>query len=858
GNDEVFGEEGDDLLVWNNGDGSDLLNGGEGDDTVQVNFQQSSDLSDTDLQNDDVATIADDGEGGITFNRVEVNGQSVNGLFQLDIEETETLDVNFGGGTDTARVIDDAAANIKLDLNGGDGIDTLDLSEVNSGNGGVDFDLASGEFAEINGDASDDKAANFENVIGTDGADNITGNDLANDIQGGAANDTMKGGEGDDTLVGNTGNDEVFGEEGDDLLIWNNGDGSDLLNGGEGDDTVQVNFQQSSDLSDTDLQNDDVATIADDGAGGITFNRVEVNGQSVNGLFQLDIEETETLDVNFGGGEDTARILGFADRDIKLELDGGDGVDTLDLSQLDLGRDARGVNFDLESGDFKAIAGEPSDDVAVNFENVIGTDGKDRITGNDLANLIQGGAGEDTLRGGKGDDTLSGGDDADRLVGGAGNDTLIGNKGDDHIRGGSGDDTFVWNNGDGSDFFNGGGGQDRTQVNFNTDLVNDDLQNDDVARIEETADGIKFARVEVNGQNAVGLFELDLRRTEILEVNGGGGEDTFQLVDDVTNAIDLEINGGADSADDAGAADETALATGDTLDLSELGAGVRVDLDVNNQGVLQGENAESNATREGLSEEGRLFVNGGGTVETLTDIENVIGTQFNDAIFGNAQNNVLIGGDGDDVLHPFGGTDFVDGGNGTDTLLLNGFGKGQIVDMNAGTAGNADGTGGLNTFVNIENVNGSSVAGDQIIGDAGDNVLNGLGGDDILIGGEGNDSLIGGDNVDRARADAEGDNADRLDGGAGNDLLTGGLGGDTFVFNLETVSHDTVTDFEDGTDLLDVTGFGFSEAELQDVIDAAVEVNGSTVLTFAADNTVTLEGIAAADIDQSDFIFEIV
>ena len=104
-------------------------------------------------------------------------------------------------------------------------------------------------------------------------------------------------------------------------------------------------------------------------------------------------------------------------------------------------------------------------------------------------------------------------------------------------------------------------------------------------------------------------------------------------------------------------------------------------------------------------------------IEELNDIENVVGTAFNDTIFGNAQNNVLLGGAGDDALHPFGGVDFVDGGAGTDVLLLNGFGKGQNVDLAAGTAQNLDGTGGLNSFVNIENVNGSSVAGDVIAGD---------------------------------------------------------------------------------------------------------------------------------------------
>ena len=128
-----------------------------------------------------------------------------------------------------------------------------------------------------------------------------------------------------------------------------------------------------------------------------------------------------------------------------------------------------------------------------------------------------------------------------------------------------------------------------------------------------------------------------------------------------------------------------------------------------------------------MTEIGRIEA--GGATAKIYDFENVIGTAFDDTIFGNAQNNVLLGGDGDDALHPFGGADFVDGGAGTDVLLLNGFAVGQFVDIAAGVAGNAkelaEGAQ-INRFVNIENVNGSSVAGDLIIGDDGKNVISGL------------------------------------------------------------------------------------------------------------------------------------
>ncbi|MEO0821866.1 MAG: calcium-binding protein [Pseudomonadota bacterium] len=583
GDDRVFGGRGNDLLVWNNGDGSDLLDGGRDDDRVQVNF--NTDLVNLDIANDDVARI-ETSATGVKFARVELNGQTERGLFELDIRNTETLEVNGGAGEDTYELVGTILEEITLELDGGADIDTLDLSELAEG---VEFDLGTGAFA-----GTDDVAVNFENVIGTDEADIITGTDAANVIAGGGANDVIEGLGGDDILVGNLGDDTVFGGAGDDLLIWNNGDGSDLLNGGTGDDRVQVNFQQNTDLSDTDLQNDDVAEIADSD-NGVQFNRVAVNGQAVNGLFQLDIEETETLEVNFGGGEDTARLIEDAPFEIALELDGGAGTDELDLSQLG---DA-GVDLDLATGEFASIGGQPSDDTAVNFENAIGTEGDDVISGTDDANVISGLGGVDSLFGNGGDDEL------------------VANKGNDFVFGGDGNDLIVWNNGDGSDLFDGGADDDTVQVNFNTDLVNDDLQNKDVAEFSVTDEGVQFARIELNDQAVNGLFQLDIRNTEALETNFGGGDDTAVIVDTVLDEIELVLDGGEGV---------------DTLDLIGAAAGVEVDLAAGTAGSA-----------------------------TAVNFENVTGTNFNDVIRGDDQDNVIRAGAGTDIL---------EGGDGADTFLF--------------------------------------------------------------------------------------------------------------------------------------------------------------------------------------------
>jgi hypothetical protein len=56
--------------------------------------------------------------------------------------------------------------------------------------------------------------------------------------------------------------------------------------------------------------------------------------------------------------------------------------------------------------------------------------------------------------------------------------------------------------------------------------------------------------------------------------------------------------------------------------------------------------------------------------DTLTGIENLTGSAFNDTLTGNAGNNVLSGGAGDDVFMPSAGSDVLLGGSGFDTAMF--------------------------------------------------------------------------------------------------------------------------------------------------------------------------------------------
>ncbi|HEX9977833.1 MAG TPA: calcium-binding protein, partial [Acidimicrobiia bacterium] len=145
---------------------------------------------------------------------------------------------------------------------------------------------------------------------------------------------------------------------------------------------------------------------------------------------------------------------------------------------------------------------------------------------------------------------------------------------------------------------------------------------------------------------------------------------------------------------------------------------------------------------------------GGGTA-TLANIEDVVGSSFDDTLTGNDLMNWII---------PFGGNDTVDGGAGEDMVDFEVSASGVVVDLTTGTA-----TGeGTDALTNIEDVFGSS-GNDTITGNETGNWLVGWTGDDTISGGDGDDALWG----------LDGD--DTLDGGNGTDSLDGGRGTDTCV-----------------------------------------------------------------------------
>lgn len=250
----------------------------------------------------------------------------------------------------------------------------------------------------------------------------------------------------------------------------------------------------------------------------------------------------------------------------------------------------------------------------------------------------------------------------------------------------------------------------------------------------------KYIRHGNNGPNVFTEAKLGYDNQGLLqgykdapsEFFGYGGNDTFYADSGIPAHGFSEIDKHTDVFNGGGGSD--------TVSYHQSADGVVVDLDYNGLGAgighRQGQDAY-NWTPYTKYER-----------DELISIENVVGSDHNDIITGDAYANVLIGRGGDDFMR--GGTnhDTIHGGLGEDTI------KGDAHnDVLHGNGGN-----------------------DQIYGGSGHDTAYGGSHNDTLRGGSGNDQMHGDGGNDRIYGQS---GHDKAWGGAGNDTLYMGSGDDT-------------------------------------------------------------------------------
>ena len=565
-----------------------------------------------------------------------------------------------------------------------------------------------------------------------------------------------------------------------------------------------------------------------------------------------------------GAGNDV--LVGSGGGDV---MNGGEGIDKADYSNSDAA-----VIVNLTTG--VGVGGLAQGDTLISIENVTGSNFNDVLTGDAGANILMGGAGNDILAVSRGSDTLNGGEGVDtadyalstgaivaslaagtatgigskadkliaieNFIGSKFGDTITGDAGANILSSGEGNDHFFGSGG--GDKFDGGTGKDWIDYRSSTAAVNVNL---------------------LTGVGSGGVAQGDTYKN-IENIRGGAGDDTL-IGDDTANVIyagkgsdRVEAGGGNDMIYTAGGYDTVDGGAGiDTVSYADSWDKVVINL----------------ATGVGQY--------GAASRDTIVNVENIIGSKFDDTITGDAGTNTLNGGAGNDTLHGGDGNDTLIGGSGAD-VIEGGAGADTVsyasthtgVTVNLATGGGlnvgasqdgvqpikpaidrgtdddlADGLGSTfvdgsynavngvtdatgDTYINVENVLGSAW-NDSITGDALVNRLNGGAGNDILNGAGGNDYLLG---------------------GIGNDSLTGGVGADVFVFDVG-FGNDTITDFWIGLGRTDrVQLLGSDLHNFNELLSHVTDTAGGVVLSVNGGlDSITFTGITIAQLNADDFLF---
>ena len=788
GDNEIEGGAGDDILEG--GAGDDVIDGGAGRDTVS--YEHSGEAVEINLGRENYA--GGDAEGD-TIREVEnIMGSAYADTLTGDSGDNE---IEGRGGADI--------------IEGGAGFDTV--SYENSAEA-VEINLMTGEHR--GGDARGDIIREVEYIKGSEYDDILIGNETNNRIEGGAGDDVLEGGAGFDTL-----------------------------DGGEGTD--KVSYEHSGESVEVDLA---TGTYIGGDAEGDTIREIEnIGGSRYDDILRGDGEDNM---IEGGDGDDV--LEGGAGADV---LEGGEGIDTVSYENS-----SSAVEIDLATNNHRR--GDAQGDVIREIENIVGSYYADTLIGDEEDNMIEGGRGNDILDGGLGADILdggagidtvsyedsgeavevdlgmdihSGGDaegdkirDIQNIIGSDYGDVLVGDNEDNEIEGG-----------EGADRIDGGAGIDTVNYENSDEAVEIDLETGMNAMGDAEGDVI------VNVENIIGSDHADTIRgdgednriegesgADILE--GGGGADLIdggRGIDIVSYEHSREavkvnlttnVNRGGDAQGDTirsvesirGSAYDDTLVGNSQSNRIEGGDGDDIIEGGNGFDTLDGGEGIDTVSYESSNEAVEIDLAGdthrGGHAEgdTISNIENIIGSGYNDILVGDDGDNMIEGGDGDDVIEGGLGADMLDGEDGVDTVSYENSSEAVEIDLAMGTYAGGDAQG--DTIVNVENIKGSTY-NDMLTGDDGDNEIEGGAGEDAIDGGDGVDTVsyenssegveinletgtyTGGDaegdtisNVENIRGSANddtltGDDGDNeIEGGAGEDTIDGGDGVDTVSY----------------------------------------------------------------------------
>ncbi|HSH97045.1 MAG: hypothetical protein ACAH07_11790 [Methylophilaceae bacterium] len=864
--------------------GQDTLNGGgtiaEGDGTNTLSFEHSALTTGITATLTTLSDVTNTGNAVIT-NFTNITGSAFNDLL---IGDSNINTLIGGGGDDTLEGL--GGADI---LNGGTGNNTASYDHASTG-----LVVSLSDPSLNSGDAFGDSYTNIQNLLGSDFNDSLIGDGNANILSGGAGNDTLQGMAGADMLNGGTGtdtatyinatetfsgsgigvvasmttglagvtttgdaagdvyssieilegsnyNDQLIGDGNANTILGGSGDdtleglgGSDTLNGGTGIDTASYEHATLGVLA---TLTTGVGTPVNDASGDVYINIENLIGSNNNDTLIGDANANSLIG---GGGNDTLEGMAGAD-----SLDGGTGVNTASYADANAG-----VVASLSTISGVSQTGDAAGDTFTNIQNLLGSANADVLIGDLNANTLTGGGGNDTLEGMGGADSLEGGTGTDTatyahasetapgsgigvvasmttglagvittgdaagdiynsievLEGSAYNDTLIGDATANTILGGAGDD--VLEGLAGADTLNGVSGSDTATYVHSASAV--------VATLTNGLSGVTTAG------DAQGDVYLNIEN-----LTGSNGNDV--LIGD-SNVNILTGGLGNDTLEGMGGADVLIGGTGtDTDTASYLHA--------------------STAVTASLT--GIVTNTGDAAGDTYININNLLGSAFNDLLIGDGTANTLTGGAGNDTLEGLGGADFLDGGTGTDTASYNDATGPVVVSLTGIVTNTGDAAG--DTYNSIENLLGSA-NDDLLIGDATANVLTGGDGNDTLEGLAGADTLNGGNGTDTASyahaatavlatlttglagvtvsGDAIGDvynSIENLDGSANNDTLIGDANNNILTGN----DGDDVLEGMGGSDVLD-GGTGTNTASYADAstavtasLDTGIGVNNS-------------------------------